>query len=209
MKTRGFLICFEGIDGAGKRVQADALKRHLARSGRKASIYAYPNTKSIFGKLINSYLNDKKNKNKLDAPTLFILFASDILLDQNEIREKLARGEVVLLDRYITSTLAYQAAQGMKFDECAGMARVMGFIVPDVTFFIDISPETSARRKRKQKGALDRFEENRKFLARVRANYRRLSARGIFSKKWIRINGEEGIEKIAARIREHLKPFEL
>ncbi len=208
-KPRGFLICFEGIDGAGKRVQAGKLKQYLARGKRNVSVYTYPNTKSIFGKLIDSYLHDKRNKNEMDAPTLFILFASDILLDQSGMREKLARGEVVLLDRYITSTLAYQAAQGMKLYECVRMARAMGFIEPDVTFFIDISPETSMRRKRRQKGSLDRFEENRKFLARVRANYKKLSALGIFSKKWIRINGEESIERIVARIRQSLKQFGL
>ncbi|MFH1284949.1 MAG: dTMP kinase, partial [Candidatus Micrarchaeota archaeon] len=167
----GLLIAFEGIDGAGKRTQVELLRQYLEEKGKKCTVYSYPDySGSVFGKVLGEFL---EKKSELDVRAQFLMYAGDMLKDQETMKRALENGEAVICDRYISSTAAYQSANGFKLERATSIQRELELITPNLTFFLDVSVETSLARKSAQKKEknqkLDRFEENKQFLEKVRA----------------------------------------
>lgn len=193
---KGKLICFEGIDGSGKGHQIG----RLLQVSPEAALYKYPDTGWEIGKAIELFL---KRGLKLSAAHQFFLYLSDILKDQERISDQLAQGKTVFLDRYITSTLAYQDASGFEMKRGLGIVRELDFIEPDLTILIDVHPEISIRRKRKQNGKLE-FFERKSFLMKVRDNFLKLRGTGTFSKQWLLIDGANSPDEISEQINDAL-----
>lgn len=189
---RGKLICFEGIDGSGKGSQIKRLMERMPDS----VLFAYPDRSWEIGKAIQVFLKDKI---RLSPVHQFFLYAADILKDQGRIERELELGKTVILDRYVISTVAYQAASGFEKERGLAIADELGFLKPDVTILLDISPKTSVERKKKQTGKLERFEKE-KFLGKVRRNYLELARKRLVSKRWAVIDGEEEPERIGRNI---------
>ncbi len=190
---KGRLICFEGIDGSGKGSQIEKLRKKL----HSPVIISYPDKNSVIGKLISEFL---RKKLRLSPPNQFFLYASDIFKDQETIKGELEKGKTVILDRYALSTLAYQDASGFPMDKGLAIVKELDFLEPDLTILLDIDPEISVERKKKQNSSrLERFEKAR-FLRKVRKNYLLLAKKKALSKKWLVIDGSKGKDEIARRI---------
>ncbi len=193
---RGLLICLEGIDGSGKGHQI----HKLLEVSPDAQLYQYPDKNWEIGKAIGAFL---KRKLKLNPTHQFFLYLSDIYKDQTKIENQLERGKIIFLDRYITSTIAYQDASGFDMKRGMSITRELGFIEPDLTVLIDVHPEISIRRKKKQNGKLE-FFERKSFLQKVRQNFLKLKKSGVFSKKWLLVDGSLSPEDISERINEEI-----
>jgi dTMP kinase len=191
----GKLICLEGIDGSGKETQVKLLMNFL--KGRKVSVYKYPDAKSPFGEIIDRFL---KRKIELSPLSQFVIYMLDIAKDQREIEGKLGEGEIVLLDRYVFSTIAYQCSKGIPFEKGVGMIESMNFVQPDLVVLLDISPEVSMRRKGGQK-RMDRHERDVKLLEKVRENYLKLLGMRFLAKKWVKINAEDTPEEVFSKVK--------
>ena len=190
---RGKLICFEGIDGSGKGSQIGLLRKKMP----KAIVYTYPDKSWAIGKCISDFL---KKRIRLSPVHQFLLYASDIFKDQERIRTELESGKAVLLDRYIISTVAYQAASGFPMEKSLAIINELEFLKPDLTVLLDIDPKISVRRKKKQNSSrLERFEKAR-FLGKVRKNYLLLTRKKQLSKKWLVIDGSKEKEEISGEI---------
>ena len=189
----GKLVCFEGIDGSGKGTQ---VKRAI-EAIPSAVLFNYPDKNWAVGRVIGRFL---EKKTKLSPLHQFLLYASDIHKDQEKIRELVEEGKTVVLDRYIFSTLAYQAASGFAMNKGLEIAEELGFLAPDLTILLDIDPKTSVERKKKQNALLERFEKE-KFLGKVRKNYLSLAKRKFLSKKWAVLDGERSQAELAEEIR--------
>jgi len=164
-------ITFEGPEGCGKSTHAKRLKAYLEGLGRRVLLTLEPGGTQV-GKQIRALL--LKPESVLDYTTEVYLFAADRSEHVSKIiRPALAEGKIVICDRFIDSTLAYQIG-GRRLPE--DLVRYLNMIssqglVPDLTFLLDVTPETGLKRAA-GKGAPDRFEqETLAFHQRVRETY--------------------------------------
>lgn len=167
------LIALEGIDGAGKGTQAKLLARWIKEKGYEVFLTKEP-TDSPIGKLIREGLQTSC----FDARTEALLFAADRSEHLREIMRHLHEGRVVITERYVYSSLAYQSASGL---EMAWLREINSFAPDaDVVIYLDLEPEVALRRiasKSSLRSALrdrERFEKE-EFLRRVREVYLELA----------------------------------
>lgn len=201
---KGFLIAVEGIDGAGKRTLCSFMKKFFESRKLDLVQFAYPNYSSIWGKIIEDYLN---NKIELNIDEQFFAYFIDILKDQNEIRTSLEKGKIVITDRYFSSTIAFQCSKGFSYQKALSIIEVMHVIEPDLTFFIQIPPQLALKRKYEQKKSLDRHEKDIKLLETVDTMYEKMLNEGILSKGWIKIDGNQNLKKVEEDILNILEKF--
>jgi dTMP kinase len=187
------LIVFEGIDGCGKETQIKLLREKMPDS----VVFKYP-TKSF--QMLNDYL---ERKLELSSKSLFLLFLSDIANEQELVRVALDSGKTVILDRYVFSTISYELAD-IHFPQAKKIVEGLGFIKPDKVLLLDIPPEVSQERKKKQK-KLDRYEENREYLSRVRGNFIRLEEERFLTPNWHKLDAGRSVEAVHADIMKLLR----
>ncbi len=181
---RGKLICLEGIDGSGKETQLGLVLKML--KGKRVSVYKYPDRRSAFGEIIDRFL---KKKIELSPLSQFMVYMLDIAKDQCEIEKKLKEGEIVLLGRYVFSTIAYQCSKGIPFERGAEIIEEMNFMKPNLVLLLDILPDVSMERKSRQK-KMDRHEEDVELLRKVRENYLKLCERKFLADKWVKVDAD-------------------
>jgi len=157
MKSPAFIVV-EGLDGSGKSTQAILLADKLRRdTGKTVHLTAQP-SKGVVGRFIRSEV--LTGRHEVDEHTTCYLFAADRQHHLiTEIEPALARGELVVCDRYLPSTLAYQAASdtGPSIEEV--MAIHGRFRKPDLTVYLQISPELAMERLQGRTGVKERYEE--------------------------------------------------
>lgn len=201
---KGFLIAVEGIDGAGKRTLCSCMKKFLESQNNEVVQFAYPDYSSIWGKIIEDYLH---NKIELNINEQFFVYFIDILKDQDEFRKSLEKRKIVLTDRYFCSTVAFQCAKGFSYQKALSIIEVMDVIEPDLTFFIQVPPRLALKRKFEQKRSLDRHEKDIELLENVDNIYEKMLNSGILSKRWIKIDGNQDLEKVEMNILNNLNKF--
>jgi dTMP kinase len=180
----GRFITFEGPEGSGKSTQIRRLADHLGQRGIKVACTREPGGTAV-GEAIRNMLQHETVDEPMSERTELLLFtASRAQLMERFILPALERGEWVLCDRFIDSTIAYQGfARGMDTDV---LDRINDFAIqgrkPDLTILLDLEVERGFERldDRYADGAesADRFErETLAFHHRVRDGYHRLAAR--------------------------------
>jgi dTMP kinase len=199
MKSR--LVVIEGIDGSGGETQSGLLLKYLKKKGIPSEKLHYPDYSTPIGKIIHEWLHKKI---ELTPETLFLLYAADMVKDQKRITSLLREGKMVIIDRYITSAMAYQTLQGIPLDRILRLCKTLEVLKPDVVIYLDISPGTAIKRKRGEKGSLDRFESHRESLTRARRSYRKLAEKGVFA-PWFTVDGEKSREEVASHVRKILR----
>lgn len=197
-------IAIEGLDGAGGETQSRILARLLRRKGKKVIILRYPDYGNPIGRLIQSFL---KREFDLGADVQFSLYATDMVKDARKIRKVLDSKGFVIADRYLTTTLAYQALRGFTLDKGLKFAEIFSLPRPDIAIFLDISPQTSIARKLDEHGVLDRYERDVVFLEKVRRNYMKLIRNRIFARRWIVIDGERSVSEVTREIEAALSKY--
>jgi len=193
------LFVFEGIDGSGKNTQIRRLVSFFRQQGTKYRLHKYPTRKA---REAFAHLSCKK---EVPAGKLAGVFASDILAEQGKIRREIASGFVVICDRYLHSTLAYQGAK-MGYGKLKALLLSKGALVPEIVFLLDLDPKAAARRKKAQKKP-DRFERDCAFLARVRANYLRMAQENFLAYKFAVISASGEPDGIFTQIITQVEPI--
>ncbi|NJL93993.1 MAG: dTMP kinase [Anaerolineae bacterium] len=197
-------ISFEGTDGSGKTTQISRLVEHL--QGRGLPIFATrePGGTPI-GDQIREVLHRLDNQQMHPHAEVLLYAASRAQLVAQELRPRLARGEIVICDRYLDSTLAYQGyGHGLAPDL---LKPILTFATqglrPDLTLFLAVSPEQALQRRKQaaQQGAewnrLDAFDEA--FHRRVWAGYQALIAAE--PERWVTIDASQPIDAVQDQIR--------
>lgn len=167
-ERRGIFVALEGIDGSGTTTQATRLRdriRHLFPKTLVA-LTAEPSMGPV-GMLIRNILRGRLTP--FDRRALALLFAAD-RLDHvtHEIEPALERGGVVISDRYVLSSFAYQALDA----PTEWVAEINRFALrPDITIFLDVAPEVALGRIANARAGRDLFETS-EMLERIAAAYR-------------------------------------
>ena len=168
----GFFISFEGIDKSGTSTLARLLVDHLRSSGRDVVPTYEPGSTELGGEIRHLVL-DWKPQGEIDATAEMFLFAADRAQHVNEvIRPSLDADKVVISDRYVDSTLAYQGyGRGLNLNDLRMIQNVAtGGLMPAITIWLDVDLQTA--RKRGWGIGADRIEkEDEAFFQRVRQGF--------------------------------------
>ena len=165
-------LCFEGVDGVGKTTQIDLFRQWLGPNGREIVVCRDPGGTPL-GEQLRELLLARKDLALAPRAELLLYMASRAQLVSEVIRPALARGALVISDRYLLANLAYQCYAG---DNDLEQARSVGRVatdglLPDLTFLLDM-PAKQARERRGEQ-ALDRMESRGvDYLESVRQGYR-------------------------------------
>jgi len=161
---QSLFIVLDGIDGSGTSTHSKLLAGFLSLNGLKTYITQEPSSNEI-GKLLRIYLKDER----IPASTDALLFAADRVLHyKNEIKKKLEEGYIVISDRYLESSIAYQSSQSdeITIEWIENLNLFAG--EPDLTIILDIDPKISLSRKNQE--FLEKFEDT-SLLDKVRQVY--------------------------------------
>jgi dTMP kinase len=182
MVTVGLFITFEGPDGSGKTTQAQLLYEYLQERGYPVFLTREPGGTSI-GDQIREVLHSLENTEMLPQTEILLYSASRAQLVGQIIRSHLARGEIVLCDRYADSTLAYQGyGHGLDLQVLQAITTfATGGLKPDLTIYLDIDVEEGLRRKlaahRDREAEWNRMDQQElAFHRRVRKGYLQMAA---------------------------------
>jgi dTMP kinase len=174
MPERGCFISLEGGEGAGKSTLADALQARLSKCGRTVLRTREPGG-TQFGERVRAVVLDAAHEDVSPWAELFLMLAARSQLVHESIRPALARGEIVLCDRFADASVAYQGVgRGLGFEVVRELnRRATDGCMPDLTLFLDLDPRIGRSR---QTGEADRMErEELGFHDRVRAGYRQIA----------------------------------
>jgi dTMP kinase len=169
-RLAGSFLVFDGPDGSGKSTQFTRFAAHCRAGGLTVCEVREPGGTSI-GEQIRRILLDHANTEMSLRCEMMLYMASRSQLIEQTIRPALARGEMVLADRFISSTLAYQGtAGGMSAEDILAVGRVaVGDVWPDLTVIFDVPVDVASRRLNP---LLDRMEQKgAEFHRRVRQGY--------------------------------------
>jgi dTMP kinase len=193
----GKFIVLEGLDGSGISVQAGYLEAYLKKRGFRTFLTKEPTT-GVIGDLIREAL---KKGWSTSFKSLQLLFCADRARHLEDVIDPaLKKGKFVVCDRYLFSTLAYGFGAGVDSKWLYDVNK--NFRMPDLTIFIDISPDVSVNRIGSGKEMRELFER-RESLRKVRKAYLNLAKRFRFKI----VNGEEGVQETKKEIEEVVNKF--
>ncbi len=154
MKSRGIFITFEGMDGSGKTTQMHRLAERLRSLGRTVTETVEPGGPPIAQK-IRRILLDSANQELSPTAEILLYFASRAQNVDEWILPALARGEIVISDRFTDSSLVYQGVgRGLGVDTVVELDRIAcRGLKPDLTILVDVDAEASLARARSRNQA--------------------------------------------------------
>ncbi len=202
----GRFITFEGIDGSGKTTQMRLVAERLRSMSREVVETQEPGGTGI-GLEIRRILLDPGNTKLCPIAEMLLYFAARAQNFDERILPAWRRGAVVLSDRFTDSTLAYQGAGRELGDDVVMRLHDIAChgLQPDLTIYIDIDPETAARRT-DSRGARDRIEEEAAaFRTRVRDAYQKLAT--LNRTRIQTVDGHGTVSEVNARIWPVIEPL--
>lgn len=194
----GKLVVLEGIDAAGKTTQGHEIVDHLSKLGKKAVFTKEPTDHEV-GRLIRDVLQGKL---KMPLVSFQYLFAADRQIHQEEIIDFLKQGITVVSDRYFWSGVAYGMATKEDITDRDLVAQSIlsmyhQFILPDQTFYLEVSPNTAIERLSKMHKVKELYEKKDR-LTKIHRGYEWLVKK--FPKEIISINGEKNVREVTKEI---------
>ena len=196
----GLFIALEGIDGSGTTTQLGRLAARLAAQGRRVHATREPSEGPV-GRLLREILlggHHGPDAAPVDGLAMALLFAADRRDHlKREIEPALAAGMDVITDRYLLSSLAYQSEEAAR-DWVEGLARDLR--PTDLTLLLDVPVSVAAARRQAAGRSTERYDEDG-LQARVAANYRRLAAGALASRRPVVIlDGSRPIDEVTDAI---------
>ncbi len=198
-------ISFEGIDFSGKTTQINLLKTFFLNSGYEVSIIREPGG-TVISEKIRDILLDKKNSKMHDRTELFLYSAARVQLLEEKIIPLLNKGTIVIADRFVDSTTAYQG-YGREIDP--QIIRQINHIatrgiLPGLTFYLKLDPQIAKQRRESRKSPEDRLEiSGNKFYARVYKGYEEIA--DYYKERVVSIDASASIDSIQDKILEIVK----
>lgn len=196
---KGYLISFEGTDGCGKSTQIKLLAEHLKQKGKDVVISREPGGCRV-GEKIRKILLNAENSEISPMCELFLYEAARAQHMHEVIEPALEQGKIVILDRFIDSTFAYQGFGRELGEECIDIFNkyAINNIYPDVTLMLELSPELAFRRKGGNDSA-DRMEmSGESFYERVRNGLKRAAEK--YTNRIVKVNVDGSCDETHLKI---------
>ncbi len=188
--NKGYFIVFEGVDGGGKSTQIKMLADYFKNREYDVELHMEP-TQGLIGNLLWNYMRSKERS--FSPETEALLFAADRIEHGKVIEKALESGKVIISDRYLHSSLAYQGAAGVDMEWMKSLNRHA--LKPDLVILLDIDPDKSLERVSGRARTV--FEEN-EYLKKVRSEYLRYAKAG----ELVVVDATQRIEDVQADIRK-------
>ncbi|MCW2165108.1 thymidylate kinase [Microbacterium hydrothermale] len=197
----GLFVTFEGGDGAGKTTQASLLEQWLVGEGREVVRTREPGGTEVGVRIRDIVLH---HRGHIAARAEALLYAADRAHHvETVVQPAIARGDVVIQDRYLDSSVAYQGAgRVLDADDVRALSLwATGGLLPDLTVLLDLDPTAARRRLDADDKPFDRLEaEKSDFHARVRAGFLTLAERE--PDRFVVLDATQPPEVLAARVRD-------
>lgn len=195
MKKQGAFICVEGLDASGKTTQSKLLVKNLRKKGFDA-VYTTEPSKGCIGRLIRRHF--LLGENRLSVVLEALLFSADRIDHlEREVMPALKNKKIVVSDRYLYSSLAYQGAAGLDLKWIEEINKYAA--KPDLTIYIDIPPEVVLQRLKRKKSVMETLHNQQQ----VRDIYLKL----VKAHNLCMIDGNEPKGKVAKEILEVVTTF--
>lgn len=156
----GLFIAFEGLDGSGSAIQASMLYSILRKEGYRVYLTKEPSN-GLIGGLLRAGLSGEWFADPRTRQLLFTADRSQQL--EKEIKPKLEAGKIVIIDRYIMSSIAYGSHRINDLDWLENINSQ--FIIPDITFYINSNPKICALRIKKSYFGLEMYKEEKELIS--------------------------------------------
>ena len=200
---KGLFITIEGTDGAGKSTQIELLTEYLSKKGRDVLVTREPGGTPI-GEKIREIILDTENSEMSDITEAMLYAASRAQHVNEKIKPALLEGKIVICDRFVDSSIAYQSsARGISREliEDINKYAVCG-ITPDITLYFDITPEEGIKRK-KNMHKLDRQQKEKEdFHKRVYDGYQNLLK--LYPERIKRVDASQSISDVHKQVIEYI-----
>ena len=199
----GVFVCLEGGEGAGKSTQAGLLHEWLVEQGHQVRLTFEPGDTEV-GRQVRRIVLDPATGDLSDRTEVLLYAADKAEHVDTVVLPALARGEVVVTDRYVDSSLAYQGAgRTLPVDDVERVQRwATGDLRPHLTVVLDLEPHAGLGRFAER----DRIEgESLEFHRRVRHGFLDLAARA--PEHYLVLDARAPVDEIAGAIRERLAPL--
>ncbi|KAJ7228161.1 thymidylate kinase [Mycena pura] len=197
MATRGAFIAIEGLDRSGKTTQVATLQARLDSEGIPVKLFKFPDRGTAVGKMIDSYL---RSQSELDDHAIHLLFSANRWELAAAIEQLLAQGTTVVCDRYAFSGVAFSAAKGLPLEWCR--APDVALPAPDLTLFLDITPE-----KARERGGYGEERYEKEEMQRQVRDVFRVIASEFDDATWVTIDAGRKQDAVAADIWDCVHPL--
>lgn len=201
----GIFITLEGGEGSGKTTIINAINDHFKEMGYNTVTTREPGGVDIAEQIRNVILN--VNNTKMCGETEALLYAASRMQHLHEkVIPALTRGDVVICDRYIDSSLVYQGlARGLGIDNVLKVNCFALNYMPSLTFFIDVRPEVGLKRI-EGRAKIDRLDkESLSFHKNVYNGYKKIAS--MYPERIITINGEKASNLVVEDIIKHIDSY--
>lgn len=204
---KGLFIALEGIDASGKSTQIEKLKEEFEKDG-KTVVVKHP-FEGELGAFIRKILSGEVN---IPTVALQYLISANRHVQQQEIIDHLQNGEHVIIDRYIWSAVVYgifdkedgdiDKAKNWLLIEQSILSMYHQFLMPDVTFYLDISPEEAVSRLSSMDKQKEIYEDQEK-ITEIASIYKKVIEE--FPDEFFVVNGERSVDEITSEIMKHIR----
>lgn len=200
-------ITLEGPDGSGKTRQIHPLAEFLTGQGYITFCGREPGD-TLIGEQIRTVLMDHKNGGMHPRTETLLFCAARAQLVEEVIKPHLAQGHVVLLDRYADSTLAYQGYGHQ--NDLALIRKLLDFATgnlwPDLTFLLDVDPQTGLERRQQGGGEWNRMDAYQlQYHQRVRQGYLEMAAAD--PQRWKVVDASQPFDVVQSELRDSLLSY--
>jgi dTMP kinase len=202
-----YFLSLEGIEGSGKSTQIKVIEERLMERGYRVLILREPGGTNFGEKLREAILQSQSPLHPLAECHLFLSSRAQ-LLEEKILPFLLVPKSVVILDRYIDSTLAYQGeARGLGIETVLGLHKTEPLnLLPHRSYFLDIDLKTSLMRQEKRGQEKDYFEsEKSEFYEKLIRGYRKVA--DLFSDRIMKIDASSEVDNVSKLILSDLERF--
>lgn len=154
----GYFFVFEGIDGSGKTTVSKKVAERLASSHNGKVVWHREPTDGVYGKQIRNFLSGRLTLSTAEQLDLFLKDRKESV--SQIILPNLEKDNIIIQDRYIYSTAAYQGGQPISAEEILEINLKEDFPVPNQVFFLDITSEEARERRVSRGGKAEYFDED-------------------------------------------------
>lgn len=197
----GFLLSFEGSEGCGKSTQIQRLRARLEAQGREVIVLREPGGTAVGEHIRRLLQHEKEAASMTDEAELLLFAASRAQIVREKIQPALARGAVVMLDRFLDSTTVYQGiARGLPAESVRAInSFAAGGTIPSLTIVLDMPASAAWERIHQTGRELDRMESQPlEFFEKVRRGYLELAQQE--PGRMVVVDASQSVEAVAAEI---------